>query len=65
MAILSTLESTSLDETIRCASKWFILRQLQNLELLNLKCVTYTQPIPLPLTILTNHWLHYGTGFCK
>ena len=25
MAILSILESTSLDETIRCASKWFIL----------------------------------------
>ena len=25
MAILSTLESTTLDETIRCASKWFIL----------------------------------------
>ena len=24
MVILSTLESTSLDETIRCASKWFI-----------------------------------------
>ena len=25
MAILSTLESTALDETIRFASKWFIL----------------------------------------
>ena len=51
MAILST--STTLDEIIRCASKWFILtQQVQNLELVNLKCVTYTQPIPLSLTKL-------------
>ena len=34
MAILSTLESTSLDDTIRCALKWFILSQReQNIEL--------------------------------
>ena len=40
-AILSTLESTSL-----C----FIQTQrTQNLESVNLKCVTYAQPIPLPL----------------
>ena len=33
-AILTTLESTTLDETIRCASKWFILTQNpQNLNL--------------------------------
>ena len=50
ITILSTLESTSLDETIWCASKWFILTQItQNLEPVNLKCVTYAQPIPLPL----------------
>ena len=50
IAILSTLGSTSLDEFIKCASKWFILRQkTQNLEVVNLKCVTYAQPIPLPL----------------
>ena len=51
MAILNTLESTDLDETIRCASKWFILAQKRiNLELVNLKCVNYVQPIPLSLT---------------
>ena len=50
MVILSTLESTTLDETSRCASKWFILAlKTQNLELVNLKCVTYAQPIPLSL----------------
>ena len=42
MAILSTLESTSLDETIRCASKLFILTlKTENLALVNLKDVTY------------------------
>ena len=48
MAILSTLESTTLDETIRCTSKWFILKfkKKQNLKLVILKCVTYAQPIP-------------------
>ena len=31
-----------LDETVKCASKWFILTQrTQNLEFVNLKCVTY------------------------
>ena len=41
MATMSTLESSTLDETIRCASKWFILEEKkQNLELLNLKYVT-------------------------
>ena len=54
MAILSTLESTMFDETIRCTSKWFILTwKMQNLEVVNFMCVTYTQPIPLSLiTIL-------------
>ena len=44
MTTLSTLESTTLDETIRFASEWFILelkkKQQQNLQLLNLKYVT-------------------------
>ena len=43
---MSTLESTPL-KTIRYVSIWLILAQrMQNLEL---KCVTYTQPIWLPL----------------
>ena len=51
MPILSTLESTTLDETIRCASKWLIVAlKTQNLELVSIKCVTYAQPIPLSLT---------------
>ena len=55
MAILSTLESTTHDENIRCASKWFILAQrMHNLEFVSLKCVAYTQPIPLPLTKVSN-----------
>ena len=50
MAILSSLEPITLDETIRCASKWLIFNiKTQNLELGNLKCVTYAQPIPLSL----------------
>ena len=50
IVILSTLESTSLNKTIKCALKWFILTQrMRNLEFVNLKCVTYAQPIPLPL----------------
>ena len=44
--IQSTLESSSLDEIIRCASKWPILTQrTQILEFVNLKSVNYTQPI--------------------
>ena len=51
IAILCTLESTSLEETNRCASKWFILTQkTQNLEFVNLKCVSYAQLIPLALS---------------
>ena len=31
-----------------CASKWFIQTQrMQHLDLVNLKCVTYAQPVPL------------------
>ena len=54
MAILSTLEHTTLDKTIRCASKWFTLtlKNTQNLELVNLKCVTYAQPIPLSVSVI-------------
>ena len=54
MVILSTLEpTTTLDETIRCTSKWFILTsKMQNLELVNLKCVSFAQPIPLSLNML-------------
>ena len=47
MAILSTLEHTTLDETTRCTSKWFILTLP-----VNLKCVTYAQPIPLSLSVI-------------
>ena len=49
MVILGTLES-SLDEAISCSSKLFILTlRKQNLEFINLKCVTYAQPIHLSL----------------
>ena len=41
--------STSVDETIRFASKLFIL--IQNLEFVNLKCIAYPQPIPLSLNL--------------
>ena len=45
------MESISLDETIRCASKWFILTQrMQNLEVVNHKFIAYAQPIRLFLT---------------
>ena len=60
IAVRSTLKSTSFDETIRCAWKWSILTQrTQNLQFVNRKCVTFEQPIPLPLTygILTNRKL--------
>ena len=44
MVILSTLESTNLDESIKCPSRWFILAQRKpNLEFVNLKCVTHNQ----------------------
>ena len=52
LAILSTLEPTTLKETIRSASKWFtftITQKMQNLELVNLECLTYEQPITLSL----------------
>ena len=65
MAILSTLESISLEETTRCALKWFILalKKKQNLELVLVKCVTYTQPIPLSLTYPQHQKL--VTGFMQ
>ena len=51
-AILNTLESTSFDETIRCALKWFILTQrMQKWGFVTLNYVTYTQLISLPSTI--------------
>ena len=63
---MSTLEPASLDETIRCASKWFILTQrTQNLEFFNLKCITYAQPIPLSLivgSLKDNPQQSYGTS---
>ena len=45
--LFSTLESTSPNETIRYASKWFILTQrMQNLEFVNLRvcylCTTHS-----------------------
>ena len=55
LGVLS-LESTSFDDTIICASKWFILTQrAQNLDLVDLSCVTYAQPIPLPLILNRIH----------
>ena len=46
MIILCTLILVMLMKNIKKASRWFILAQTtQNLELVNLKCVTYTQPI--------------------
>ena len=54
IVILSTLKSTSLDENIRCASKWLILtKRTQNLESVNLKCVSYARSIPVPLKTCT------------
>ena len=44
-------ECTSCDKTIRCALTWVVLTQTTlNLEFVDLKCVTYTQVVPLPLT---------------
>ena len=48
----SNLESTFLEKNIRYTSRWFILQcspKMQNLEFINIKCVTYTQPIWTPL----------------
>ena len=46
-------QSTALDESIKSASRWFILAQItQNLEFVNLKCITYTQHIWVPLIML-------------
>ena len=57
MVILSTLESTDIDKTIKCTSRWFILVQrMQNLEFVNLKCVTYTQPIWVSLRVKCFIW---------
>ena len=55
----------SLDETIRCNSKWFTITQrMQNLDYINLRCVTYAQPIPLPLgTAVRATWCH--SGICQ
>ena len=53
MAILSTLESTTLNKTIRSASKWLILTwKMQNPEWVNLKRLIYTQPIPRSGTLV-------------
>ena len=56
MAILSTLKYTSLDETIRYSSKWFILTE---------KCVTYPQPIPRFLTAVSRTEHHITSGSLK
>ena len=54
MVILSTLESTSLDKNTRCASRWYMFNvKTQNLKVVNLKCITYAQPIPLSLRVRT------------
>ena len=46
---MSTLETTSFDETIRCGSKWSSsnTKNAKSIEFVNLKCVPYTQP-PTP-----------------
>ena len=62
MPVLSTFESITLDETIRSASKWLIWTwKTQNLELLNLRCVTYAQPIPVSLT--AHNWQKWKGSF--
>ena len=54
MTILNTLESTALDETIRSASKYFILTLIiQDPKLVNVKYVTYAQPILLSLKLVS------------
>ena len=54
MAILNILEYTTLDETNKCALKLIILtKKLQNLELVNLKYVTYAQTLLLSLSMLS------------
>ena len=56
MATLRTLEFTTSDEITRCSSRWFINHKItQNLELLDLKKVTYVQPIPLSLNIKSDN----------
>ena len=55
MVILGTLESTSPNELVRCSLKWFIFNiKTQNLEFVNLKRVTYAQPIPEALSPFGN-----------
>ena len=58
MIILSTLiESTNLDESIQWTSRWFIVaKRTQNLEIVNLKCVSYTY-IWVPL--ICGVWVGY------
>ena len=51
------LESTSLDETINYASRCFILAQRrQNLEFVNLKCITYTTHLDALKKVLKTLW---------
>ena len=46
LTILSRLESTFWDKTIKDVSNWFVLAKItQNLEFINLKHVLYTLPI--------------------
>ena len=54
MIIVSVWESSNLDESIKCISRWFTLTQrTRNLEFVNLKCVTYVQPIWVTLMSLS------------
>ena len=54
-----TLESTNhLDVSIKCASRWFIQAQwMQNLEFVNLKCVTYNTTHLGPLNQNRKLWV--------
>ena len=59
LVILSSLESTLCDKTIKCVSNWFILAQItQNIEFINLKHVSYTQRIWVSLNSSTKWWCH-------
>ena len=60
MAILSTLESSTLDKNHQIHFKMvhFNIKTV-NPELVNLKCVTYAYPIPLSLSFIIgegDHW---------
>ena len=53
MVILCILESTNLEKSIKCTSRWFILdKRMKNLEFDNLTFISYTQPIWVTVRLL-------------